>query len=47
MNREAVLEMIDFFADSLAGLRELVASADNDGLERFFAQSKERRDAIV
>jgi prephenate dehydrogenase len=47
MNREAVLEMLDFFAGSLAGLRELVAAADSDGLERFFARSKEQRDAIV
>ena len=47
MNREAVLEMLDFFAGSLAGLRELVAAADGDGLERFFARSKEQRDAIV
>ena len=47
MNREAVLEMMDFFAGSLADLRGLVAAADSAGLERFFARSKEQRDAIV
>jgi prephenate dehydrogenase len=46
MNREAVLEMMDFFAGSLADLRGLVAAADSAGLERFFARSKEQRDAI-
>ena len=47
MNREAILEMMDFFAGSLAELRDLVAEGDSDGLERFFARSKEQRDAIV
>jgi prephenate dehydrogenase len=46
MNREAVLEMMDFFADSLSCLRHLVAASDGDGLERFFADSKELRDGI-
>ena len=47
MNREAILEMMDFFAGSLAELRRLVATADSTGLETFFARSKEQRDAIV
>ena len=47
MNREAILEMMDFFAGSLADLRRLVATADSTGLEMFFARSKEQRDAIV
>ena len=47
MNREAILEMMDFFAGSLADLRRLVATADGNGLETFFARSKEQRDAII
>lgn len=47
MNREAILEMMDFFAGSLADLRRLVATADSNGLETFFARSKEQRDAII
>ena len=47
MNREAILEMMDFFAGSLADLRRLVATADSIGLESFFTRSKEQRDAIV
>ncbi len=46
MNREALLEMMDFFADSLSHLRRLVAAGESDGLERFFADSKELRDGI-
>ena len=46
MNRDAVLEMMDVFADSLSDLRRLVAAGDDAGLERFFARSKEQRDGI-
>ncbi|GLI37186.1 prephenate dehydrogenase/arogenate dehydrogenase family protein [Geobacter hydrogenophilus] len=47
MNREAVIEMMDHFAAYFARLRELVAAADAPGLERFFRESKESRDAIL
>jgi len=47
MNREAVIEMMDHFALYLGRLRELVATADGPGLERFFRESKESRDAIL
>ncbi len=47
MNREAVIEMMDHFALYLGRLRELVAAADGPGLERFFRESKESRDAIL
>jgi prephenate dehydrogenase len=46
MNREAILEMMDFFAGSLGELRNLVATSDSAGLQRFFANSKELRDGI-
>ncbi len=46
MNRDALLEMMDFFAGSLADLRRLVAAGDRGGLEQFFARSKEQRDGI-
>ena len=46
MNREAILEMMDFFAGSLSDLRRLVNERDSNGLERFFANSKELRDGI-
>jgi prephenate dehydrogenase len=47
MNRECILEMMDFFSRYLAELRAMVADGDNDGLARFFACSKEHRDAIL
>jgi prephenate dehydrogenase len=46
MNREAILEMIDFFAGSLTELRNHVTTSDSAGLQRFFANSKELRDGI-
>lgn len=47
MNREAVIEMMDHFAKYFASLRELVAEADGQALERFFRESKESRDSIL
>jgi len=47
MNREGVLEMMDFFARYFAELRELVERGDSAGLEAFFARSKEQRDSIL
>lgn len=47
MNREGVIEMMDHFADYFRRLRVLVAAGDADGLERFFRESKESRDAIL
>lgn len=47
MNREGVIEMMDHFAAYFATLRSLVAAGDADGLERFFRESKESRDAIL
>jgi prephenate dehydrogenase len=46
MNRESILELMDFFAGYLAELRELVGKRDARGLEEFFARSKEKRDTI-
>lgn len=45
-NRSAVLEMMDFFTARYADLRSLVAAGDADGLEAFFAHSREQRDSI-
>ncbi|HEX9023626.1 MAG TPA: prephenate dehydrogenase/arogenate dehydrogenase family protein [Geobacteraceae bacterium] len=47
MNREGVLELMDFFTGYLAELRALVEKRDARGLEDFFARSKEKRDAIM
>lgn len=47
MNREGVLEMMDHFAAYFGQLRSLVAAGDAEGLERFFRDSKESRDAIL
>ena len=47
MNREGILEMMDFFSRYLAVLRSLVEKRDGAGLEAFFARSKEQRDAIL
>ncbi len=46
MNRDALLEMMDFFAGWFADLRRLVESGDSQRLEQFFAMSKEYRDGI-
>jgi prephenate dehydrogenase len=46
MNRESVLELMDFFAGYLAELRRLVEKGDARGIEEFFARSKAKRDAI-
>ena len=47
MNREAVVEMMDYFARYFSQLRDLVTVGDGPGLELFFAASKESRDAIL
>ncbi|HEX2770393.1 MAG TPA: prephenate dehydrogenase/arogenate dehydrogenase family protein [Geobacteraceae bacterium] len=47
MNRESVLELMDFFAEYFAELRRLVEKGDPRELEDFFARSKEKRDAIL
>ncbi|KAF0215985.1 MAG: prephenate [Geobacteraceae bacterium] len=47
MNREGILEMMDFFSRYFAELRTLVEKGDSRGLEEFFARSKEHRDAIL
>jgi len=46
MNRDGVLELMDFFSGYLAELRALVEKGDAPGLQDFFARSKEKRDAI-
>lgn len=46
MNRDGILELTDFFSAYLSELRSLVENGDAPGLEKFFARSKERRDAI-
>lgn len=47
MNRDSLLEMMDFFSDHLSRLREMVERGDGAALEEFFARSKEQRDAIL
>ncbi|QXE89031.1 prephenate dehydrogenase [Geomonas subterranea] len=46
-NREAILEMMDFFSVYLEKLRTLVAEGDAGGLQAFFLNSKQKRDAIL
>ena len=46
-NREAILETMDFFSGYLAKLRGLVETEDAKGLESFFLNSKQKRDAIL
>ena len=46
-NREAILETMDFFSGYLGELRSLVAAGDGSGLEAFFLNSKQKRDAIL
>ncbi len=47
MNRQGILEMMDFFSGYFTELRTLVEQGDGAGLEAFFAKSKESRDAIL
>lgn len=47
MNRDALLEMMDFFSNSFAELRALVEDGDGEGMRRFFEESKNSRDAIL
>ena len=46
-NRDAILEMMDFFSGYLEKLRGLVAAGDAEGLHSFFLKSKQKRDAIL
>jgi len=47
MNGPAIIEMMDFFSAYLGQLRTLVANGDGAGLQKFFAESKRSRDAIL
>jgi prephenate dehydrogenase len=47
MNRDAILEMMDFFNKHFGKLRSLVENGDGDGMQRFFEESKKSRDAIL
>lgn len=47
MNRDAILEMMDFFSRYFAELRTLVEKGDGEGMRRFFEESKQSRDAIL
>jgi prephenate dehydrogenase len=47
LNRDSLLEMMDYFDRYFAELRALVESGDGAGLEAFFARSKEYRDGIA
>lgn len=47
MNGPAIMEMMDFFTDYFGQLRALIESGDGAGLQRFFAESKRSRDAIL
>jgi prephenate dehydrogenase len=46
-NRDAVLEMMDFFSSQYARLRQLVAEGDGGGLENFFDRSRQHRESIL
>jgi prephenate dehydrogenase len=46
MNRDGIVELTDFFTAYLSELRTLVVNGDAEGLQEFFAKSKEKRDAI-
>jgi len=47
MNREAVVEMMEYFSRFFECLRLLVQDGDGVGLEDFFARSKKSRDSIL
>ena len=47
MNGPAIMEMMDFFTNYFGQLRALVESGDGAGLQKFFAESKRSRDAIL
>jgi len=47
MNGPAIMEMMDFFTDYFGQLRVLIESGDGAGLQKFFAESKRSRDAIL
>jgi prephenate dehydrogenase len=47
MNRDGILEMMDFFGRYFAELRGLVERGDGEGLRAFFTRSKEQRDGII
>jgi prephenate dehydrogenase len=47
MNRDGILEMMDFFSKYFMQLRSLLESADSTGLEDFFIKSKQSRDSIL
>lgn len=47
MNRDSILELMDFFSGCFVELRTLVERGDCVGLEAFFARSKKQRDAIL
>ena len=42
-NGDAILEAIDRFGETLAGLRERIANQDAEGIERFLADAQRRR----
>jgi prephenate dehydrogenase len=47
MNRQSILELMDIFSCCFAELRATVERGEREGLEAFFARSKEQRDAIL
>ena len=46
-NRTALLEVIENFENSLAEVKQDIATGNSDGLFEFFLRSKQRRDAII
>ena len=46
MNRDAILEMMDFFSRYFAQLRDLIDGGDGEGIRQFMEESKASRDAI-
>ena len=47
MNRESLLEMMDFFTDHFARLRHLVEAGDSAALTEFFVRSRDHRQTIL
>lgn len=47
MNREAIIEMMDFFIRYFSDLRSHVETGDGKSLQAFFEKSKKSRDGII
>ncbi|MCL7744341.1 prephenate dehydrogenase/arogenate dehydrogenase family protein [Guyparkeria hydrothermalis] len=45
-NRDEILQMLDHYRAELDGLHDMLASADGEAIERYFAEAKAVRDAL-